>query len=126
MQWRRKGANICRLRKDDMSKTRRTTKPGTTGSGRQKPTQTEDAPTAKPSSGRRGSRAATGQAKTKAAQILALLKRPAGATLKTIMVVTGWQAHSVRGFISGHLVKKMKLRVKSFRQNGKRVYAIDG
>jgi hypothetical protein len=61
---------------------------------------------------------------TKADQILALLRRPSGATLQSITKATGWQAHSVRGFISGHLVKKMGLRVKSFRRDGERVYAI--
>ena len=61
---------------------------------------------------------------TKAGQILALLRQPSGATLQSIKKATGWQAHSVRGFISGHLVKKMGLRVKSFRQDGERVYAI--
>jgi hypothetical protein len=52
------------------------------------------------------------------------LRQPAGATLQSITKATGWQAHSVRGFISGHLVKKMKLRVQSFRRDGERVYAI--
>jgi hypothetical protein len=61
---------------------------------------------------------------TKSDQILALLKQPAGATLKEIMAATGWQAHSVRGFISGHLVKKMGLRVQSVRRDGERVYEI--
>ena len=61
---------------------------------------------------------------TKADQILALLRQPSGATLQSITKATGWQAHSVRGFISGHLVKKMGLRVKSFRRDGERVYAI--
>jgi hypothetical protein len=41
------------------------------------------------------------------------------------MLATGWQAHSVRGFISGHVVKKMNLQVKSFRRDGERVYAIE-
>jgi hypothetical protein len=63
-------------------------------------------------------------AATKADQILALLRQPSGATLQSITKATGWQAHSVRGFISGHLVKKMGLRVKSFRRDGERVYAI--
>jgi hypothetical protein len=124
MQWRRKGANICRLRKDDMSKTQETKKRGTNGRGRQKPTAAQPALMSEPAGAGRGSRAAMGQRTTKAAQILALLRRPAGATLKTIMAATGWQAHSVRGFISGHLVKKMKLRVKSLRRDGERIYSI--
>jgi hypothetical protein len=37
---------------------------------------------------------------TKADHIIGLLKRPSGATLESIMAVTGWQAHSVRGFVS--------------------------
>ena len=65
-----------------------------------------------------------GVRETKADQILALMKQPSGATLKTIMAVTGWQAHSVRGFVSGQLVKKMGLRVKSSRRDGERTYVI--
>jgi hypothetical protein len=61
---------------------------------------------------------------TKADQILALLRQPSGASLNSIIEVTGWQAHSVRGFVSGHLIKKLRLRVKSFRRDGERVYAI--
>src|SRR6202167_3460382 len=53
---------------------------------------------------------------TKGDQILALLRQTSGATLQSITKATGWQAHSVRGFISGHLVKKLGLRVKSFRR----------
>lgn len=63
---------------------------------------------------------------SKAAQVLALLKTPGGATLKDIMAATNWQAHSVRGFISGTLGKKMGLTVKSEKgQEGERVYSID-
>ena len=41
------------------------------------------------------------------------------------MEVTGWQSHSVRGFISGSLVKKSGLKVDSFkREDGQRAYAI--
>ena len=61
---------------------------------------------------------------TKTAQIIALLKRPIGASLKTLMKATGWQAHSVRGFISGQLGKKMGLRVRSVQRDGERVYII--
>jgi hypothetical protein len=61
---------------------------------------------------------------TKTAKVIALLRGPMGATLKAIMRVTGWQAHSVRGFISGQLGKKMGLRVRSVERDGDRVYLL--
>jgi hypothetical protein len=61
---------------------------------------------------------------TKAEKIIALLREPKGATLQAIMAATGWQPHSVRGFISAQLMKKRKLRVKSFKRADERVYKI--
>ena len=61
---------------------------------------------------------------TKAARVVALLREPSGATIKAIMAITGWQAHSVRGFISAQLTKKRGLRVQSFTRNAERVYRI--
>jgi hypothetical protein len=59
---------------------------------------------------------------SKKATVLGLLQRKGGATLSQIMKATGWQAHSVRGFISGALGKKMGLTVDSVRrENGERV-----
>ena len=54
-------------------------------------------------------KAATGRQGSKTAKILALPERPQGASLKLkeLMAATGWQAHSVRGFISGQVRKKM-------------------
>jgi Protein of unknown function (DUF3489) len=66
------------------------------------------------------------QPDTKAAQLIALLRQPQGATLKTIMQATGWLAHSVRGFISRQVGQKMGLRVRSFKRDGERVYAVRG
>ncbi len=61
---------------------------------------------------------------SKTDQVLALLQGPSGASLQAIMKATGWQAHSVRGFISGHLGKKLGLRVKSVKRDGERVYSV--
>jgi hypothetical protein len=44
---------------------------------------------------------------SKAATILERWKRPGGATSKELMKATGWQPHSVRGFLSGTIRKKM-------------------
>jgi len=64
---------------------------------------------------------------SKAAKVIGLLKRHNGATLTEIMKATDWQAHSVRGFISGSLGKKMGLKVTSEqRENGERAYSING
>jgi hypothetical protein len=67
---------------------------------------------------------ATARTDTKAARVIVLLKQPAGATLKAIMALTGWQSHSVRGFITAHVRKKMNYRVQSFKRGGERVYRI--
>jgi hypothetical protein len=69
------------------------------------------------------SRAALGGSKTEA--ILDLMKRPGGATAKELPKTTGWQPHSLRGFISGTLGKKMGLAVKSTKgEDGQRSYSI--
>ena len=65
------------------------------------------------------------RAGSKTEKILALLKRSGGGTLKEIMKTTDWQAHSVRGFISGTLGKKMGLTVASTKgEDGERSYSI--
>src|SRR5258708_3267946 len=61
----------------------------------------------------RAKKTATPQRGSKTAKILALLQRPGGASLQQLQKATGWQAHSVRGFLSGTLKKKMGLRVDS-------------
>ena len=61
----------------------------------------------------------------KTATVLELLRREGGATLDDIMSATGWQAHSVRGFIRGVLGKRMGLTVESAkREDGKRTSSL--
>lgn len=62
---------------------------------------------------------------SKTAAVLELMKRDGGVTAKELMAVTGWQAHSVRGFISGTLGKKMGLAVLSTKnESGERTYRV--
>jgi hypothetical protein len=62
---------------------------------------------------------------SKTATILDLLKRKDGATLKELMKTCGWQAHSVRGFLSGTVGKKLGLAVTSIKgEYGERSYSV--
>jgi hypothetical protein len=56
---------------------------------------------------------------TKQAQIIALLQRPEGASIGEIVDATGWQAHRVRGMVSGALKKKLGLAVTSAKEQGR-------
>lgn len=53
------------------------------------------------------------RAGSKGDTILGLLRRPGGATVLDLIKATGWQAHSVRGFLSGTLRKRLGLPVAS-------------
>jgi hypothetical protein len=62
---------------------------------------------------------------SKAAKILDLLKRTGGATARELMKATGWQPHSIRGFLSGTVSKKMGLAVVSTKgEDGERNYSV--
>ncbi len=62
---------------------------------------------------------------TKAGQIVGLLSRPAGASIAEMMKATGWQAHSLRGFISGHLKKLGRSVHSGLDDGGTRRYRIE-
>ncbi|HLO79244.1 MAG TPA: DUF3489 domain-containing protein [Magnetospirillum sp.] len=62
---------------------------------------------------------------TKTACLIRLLKRKRGATLGELVKATGWQAHSVRGAISGTLRKKLGLTVLHQPMDGRgRIYRL--
>ena len=68
---------------------------------------------------------AKGRPDTKQAILIAQLRRKEGATIAELTEATGWQAHSVRGAISGALKKKLGLSVTSEKlENRGRVYRI--
>ena len=64
-------------------------------------------------------------ARGKSAKILELLRRKDGATLGDLTETTGWQPHSVRGFLSAQVGKKLGLKLESTKGgSGQRVYKI--
>ena len=69
-------------------------------------------------------RARASRSGTKQGAVLALLRQPAGATIAAMMKATGWQQHSVRGFLAGVVRKRLKLKLGSKKVDGDRVYRI--
>lgn len=64
---------------------------------------------------------------SKKAIVLDLLRRNDGATMGEITEATGWQSHSIRGFISGTVGKKLELAVESAKNDaGERTYRLCG
>jgi Protein of unknown function (DUF3489) len=61
---------------------------------------------------------------SKQSEVIALLRRPEGATVDEVRAATGWQAHTVRGVFSGALKKKLCLAVVASKEERGRVYRI--
>ena len=62
---------------------------------------------------------------SKQAQVIAMLRRPEGATIAQICASTGWQSHTVRGTFAGSFKKKLGLTVESSKDTGgERVYRL--
>ncbi|WP_457939823.1 DUF3489 domain-containing protein [Mesorhizobium sp. 10J20-29] len=63
------------------------------------------------------------RAGSKLAMLVELLGRAEGATIEELVGATGWQGHSIRGVMSGALVKKFGLMIASEKVEGRgRVY----
>lgn len=64
---------------------------------------------------------------TKADVVLKKLRMARGVTIENLMEATGWQAHSVRGFLSAVVRKKLGLAlVSDIGKDGVRRYRVDG
>ena len=66
----------------------------------------------------------TSRTESKQARIIAMLRAPGGATIETLMRATGWQPHSIRGFLAGVIRKKLALNLVSTAADSGRVYRI--
>ena len=59
-------------------------------------------------------------------EVIAMLRRPEGATVDEVASATGWQRHTVRGVFSGTLKKKLGLTIASAKEERGRIYRING
>jgi hypothetical protein len=84
-------------------------------------------PAAKPSSSISGeSKSKKAVAGSKQSRVITMLRSPNGTTIAAMMKATGWQQHSVRGFLAGIVRKKLKLNLDSKKIDGSRFYRIKG
>jgi hypothetical protein len=67
-----------------------------------------------------------GDATSKQSRVVAMLQSPTGVSIAAMMKATGWQQHSVRGFLAGVVRKKLKFKLSSEKVDGNRVYRIAG
>ena len=58
--------------------------------------------------------------------VISMLRQPKGVTIDALRKATGWQAHSVRGALSGAIKKNLGLNVQSVKTDGVRTYRIAG
>jgi hypothetical protein len=78
----------------------------------------------RPAKRKRPPMSAQTRAGSKQEKVVALLSRPEGASVSVIMKMTGWQRHSVHGFFSGVLRKRLKFKVEHTGEGDKTIYRI--
>lgn len=99
--------------------------PSHTGAAKSRPRKKIQLTSKKTKTSRRQKPTVAARRGSKKAKIVSLLKRPGGASVKQLQKATGWQPHSVRGFISAQLKTKMALTVRSTkRPDGSRAYLL--
>jgi Protein of unknown function (DUF3489) len=76
--------------------------------------------------GQKGNRVAVVRPGTKQSAAIEMLRSPGGATIAALTKATGWQSHSVRGFLAGVVRKRLKLDLESSLVAGIRIYRITG
>jgi hypothetical protein len=80
----------------------------------------------KPAKAAKAAKPAKEKAPTKGQTVLGLIQRKGGATAAELQAATGWQAHSVRGFLSAVAGKRLGLKLTSARrEDGQRVYSVE-
>src|SRR5690606_15230080 len=96
------------------------------------PTGADEAPSAEapkeaPVEANPAPKARTPRTGTKQAKLIEMLRADGGATIDEIVAETGWQAHTVRGAMSGALKKKLGLNITSEKVEGRgRIYQVRG
>jgi len=77
-------------------------------------------------SARNASNQAEPRSNTKQSRAVAMLRSAKGASITALMEATGWQQHSVRGFLAGVVRKRLRLVLESSKTDGSRIYRVTG